>query len=100
MNKLRDIFIICFFLGLLSTPFLAYADQTTNISTYYPSPSGNYTKISLVNGTGGPNENSTGLNPCFCAQYTGNSTGIKSGGGGVCDVGVAVTDRKSTRLNS
>ena len=72
--------------GLLLVASIAYAN-TTNLSTYYPSPSGNYTKIHLINqGTGGSNENTTGLNACFCAQYPGNPSGIL---GGVCDTGRA-----------
>jgi len=65
---------------------ITYAYQT-NLSNYYPSPSGSYTKAHLINGSGGPNQkNATG--GCFCAAYT-NSLGVTSNGfkAGLCDTG-------------
>jgi len=51
MKKLLNIFILSFSLGLLLVCVIAYANQTS-ISNYYPSPSGNYTKVHLVNKSG------------------------------------------------
>ena len=56
------------------TSFLAYANQTS-INNYYPSPSGNYTKIHLVNSTGSLSGTATcnGSNPgtIFADSSTG-----------------------------
>lgn len=82
MKKFHIIFILSLSLGLLLFSSSAYAISST-MSAYYPSPSGQYTKIHLINSTGGPNENPTGANPCFCAQNSSYPSGVN---GGVCDV--------------
>lgn len=51
MKKPLVIFILSFSLGLLLISFIAYANQTS-INNYYPSPSGNYTKVHLINKSG------------------------------------------------
>jgi len=50
---IKIVFIICvsFCLGLGLFPFITNANQST-IANYYPSPSGNYTKVHLVNKSG------------------------------------------------
>ena len=75
MKKLLVISILSFSIGLLLTSFLAYANQTS-INNYYPSPSGNYTKIHLVNSTSslsGTATCSNGSNPgtIFADSSTG-----------------------------
>ena len=69
MKKYLIALILSFTLGLLLASSMVVAKQTT-MSTYYPSSSGAYTKVLLVNGANGPNENA-----CFCAQNNLNSTG-------------------------
>ena len=69
MKKYLIALILSFTLGLLLASSMVVAKQTT-MSTYYPSSSGAYTKVLLMNGANGPNENA-----CFCAQNTLNSTG-------------------------
>jgi hypothetical protein len=64
MRKLLIIFFVPFSLGLLLISFIAYANQTS-ISNYYPSPSGNYTKVHLVSSTGGSTESA------ICTQQSG-----------------------------
>ena len=65
MKKFLIIFILSFGLGLLLISFITYARQT-KMSTYYPSPSGNYTKVHLINQGGGVDENSA--TAPFCLQ--------------------------------
>ena len=71
MKKYLIALILSFTLGLLLESSMVAAKQTT-MSTYYPSSSGAYTKVLLVNGAGGPDENA-----CFCAQNSANSPGSK-----------------------
>jgi len=63
MKKLLVLFFFSFGLGYLLVSSITYANQT-NISTYYPSPSGTYTKVRLMNqpGQGVPDEAN------FCLQ--------------------------------
>ena len=74
MKKFLIIFILFSTSALLLISIISYANQTnkTNLSNYYPSPSGNYTKVRLINpSTSGPNINKS----CFCAQNSNDSTG-------------------------
>jgi len=67
MKKTFIIFLISCVSALLLLSIITYAYQT-NLSNYYPSPSGNYTKAHLINKTGGPNQNYAAAGGCFAPK--------------------------------
>ena len=87
MKKIFILLILSFVFGLFLVHLITYASQT-NMNTYYPSPSGTYTKVHLMNGSSGVNQAS-----CFCAQSSNgiNETSYSPPSGvtssGACDTG-------------
>ena len=65
-------FLFFFSLGLLLTTSMVAAKQST-MATYYPSSTGAYTKVQLLNSSGGPDQNA-----CFCAQSSIYPTGLNT----------------------
>jgi len=83
MKKRPVIFVLSSILALLLISFAAHAIQSS-ISNYYPSPSDNFTKVHLINASGGPDENSTASPAPYC-QWTsaGGATHSSPGTSGV-----------------
>ena len=69
MKKIFILLILSFVFGLFLVHLITYASQT-NMNTYYPSPSGTYTKVHLINGSTGVSESN------FCLE---TSPGVYDG---------------------
>jgi len=91
MKKYFIIFIFSFSLGVLLAASMAAAKETS-MFTYYPSSSGAYTKILLVNGGGGPDEN--GATP-FCLQTAAGYDPTPIVGHTYINAGIIFTDPNS-----
>jgi len=92
MRKFIFVLIIFCVSGLLFVAIITYGKQT-NISNYYPAPTGNYTKAHFINNAGQTINYTTaaGQVACFCARIPGD-TSTQNNGNGVkptnnCDVG-------------
>ena len=92
MKKHLIALILSFSLGLLLESSMVVAKQTT-MSTYYPSSSGAYTKVLLINGAGGPDENKAGAH--FCAQRADGTYGAPGDGSTFINAGTIFTDPSS-----
>ena len=88
MKKYLIVFIVSFALGLLLWASMVVAKQTT-MSTYYPSSGGQYSKVLLVNGTGGPDATN------FCAKKADGTYGTPGDGSTFINAGTIFTDQYS-----